>query len=339
MKIGFITRHCCIRVLKEAAVLRYDIHLFTNSLPAETSFFKTINYYENWQQLADEIRRNKDIDIWHVHNEPSYPVTLIREMLPKAKIVLDCHDLNGWRVIEGKTLWHDRRIPWYEEELALDCADALVVPSETAKQETKKYVDKQTIVIPPATPSAEFRVNMNNVYGGLVSQGGHTLPNNNLESWRDYTELYKRLKPKTKIIACSPSFNWEKGGNSILKHYENLGVECRRFAYVDLLNFITQCTWNLVGNLKGRIWNITAANKFFDAVAAGTPSVVINCKEAEKLVEKYDCGIVIKEPEELFDRWEEHREKRKNLIMNRKHLCMEKFIPRLEKLYKKLKRE
>jgi hypothetical protein len=57
---------------------------------------------------------------------------------------------------------------------------------------------------------------------------------------------------------------------------------------------------------------------------------------AEEIIAEYDIGIACKTTEELLARWPEHVEKRKNLMLRRRELAMERFIPALTSLYAKI---
>jgi len=339
MKIGIITKHNCIRVTKQALPLMdagHELHLFTNDMNF-TDFYKTVNYYEGYGRLKNSVEQFPDIDIWHIHNEPSYMAVVVRNVFPKAKIVLDMHDSNYLRFPEDHQINGNEKVVWYEEDLSIDAADEIVVPSHEMGRLLKKRTGIKPTFIPSACPRSSFRVSMNKIRGGLISQGGHDLPGvDELGNWREYTDIYKQLNYRRKLHIACPQFNFNKG-DRLRDHYEKYG-ELVKLPYPQLIEFITTCSWNLVGNTKGHVWNNALPNKFFDAVAAGTPSVVFNCPEVAKIVKKYDIGIVVESMDELIERWDEHEAKRINLYKCRDDLCMEKYTPDLEKLYQSLRK-
>uniref|UniRef100_A0A6M3JUY3 Putative glycosyltransferase n=1 Tax=viral metagenome TaxID=1070528 RepID=A0A6M3JUY3_9ZZZZ len=344
MNIAFITNHNCMRVTKESLVLNdlgYSIHLITRALRGH-KHFKTTNLFDTEQDLINIVKAmSKYIDIWHIHNHPnSYAVT-VRTVLPKAKIVFDFHDSNYWFVGDEKISDTQEKLRWYTEDVAVEASDAFIVPGDMCKDELKTRTKKPIIVIPPAVPKKLFVSADWNVWGGLVSQGGHASSERTgvykYNGWRDYGDLYKALIGKVKIFAYSPSFKLNNE-DPIIKYYLNLGVHLNNFGYEQLLIRIGEHTWNLVGNLKKvRVMDYMMPNKLFDAIAAGCPSICLNAKSAGNFVEQYGIGISISTIEELLDRWDEHTEKRYNLMLKRDQFCMESYIDRLTKLYDKTK--
>lgn len=336
MKIGFVTKHNCIRVTKQAIPLMnagHELHLFTNSLNF-TEYYTTVSYYDSFKGLSNAIKQYPDIDIWHIHNEPSFMAFKVREVFPDAKIVLDMHDSNYVRYPQDFKINGDEPIAWYEEDVSIDSADALVVPSVTMGKMITERTGRDCTVIPSAVPKDNFMVSMNKVRGGLISNGGHSLPGSPEDSWRDYTKLYGEMNHRKKLFIACPQFTFNQE-DKLKDHYAKYGT-LKKLDYPSLITFASQCSWNLVGNYQGWVWNVALPNKFFDAVAAGTPSVVFNCPEVERIVKELDIGIVVKSVDELIDRWMEHKEKRINLYKARHALSMEAFLPRLEKLYETL---
>ena len=341
-EIGFVTNHCCIRVLKEAWVLKkigYNIHLITgpeifNSMlanpPRYTPIFKSIQWFNNRQQLETSLRLIAGkTHIFHVHNEPSWLVSYVRDIVNDAVIIFDMHDSLKWR--------HLKENP--EEDLAIEAATSFVVPSEGCKVELSTRVgEKKIIVLPSAVPEDWYVYSISHREEGIVSQGGHTV---DPKSWRDYTEIYKKLAGSVKVIACSGEFVInQNAGKRIVNtsnHYSDLGIKLANMKYETLLDAIGGIDWNLVGNWKADpipdVWEVAVPNKFFDAVAAGTPSFVINAPEVSKIVVPLKIGIAVDTPEEMIERFGESKKCRKKLAIHRRDLAMERFIHRVEGLY------
>ncbi len=339
--IAFVAEACCVRVLKEATALKefgYDIILITNNKKVSTKIFKSALYYEDTNQLATAIRAVGSITrLFQVHNEPSWPVSLIRDILQDAIIIMDYHDSNYWRVNSDEVMdMVNERLSWFEEDTAVIDSDAFVVPSDPCQEELATRSDKKIIVIPSAVPLAHYGQGRTSFMGGLVSQGGHVTPDIPGSEWRDFTKLYEYMRGKKQVYAYSANFGLSNP-NAIDNHYHSLGIQRGRKSYNDLLQAIGGHTWNLVGNWNPdkdvKIWSIAQPNKFFDSMANLTPNVIMGVPESAKIVEEYDIGIVVEHPSELIDRWEEHSEKRVNLRRHRMKFTMENFIPRLIKLY------
>ena len=329
MRIVITTGHCCGRVIKQARALKnlgFELHLVTNRVPADKGIFDSISYYDGIDDFKKSLSLFSDKDIFHHHNEPSWQVTIIREVFPNARIVLDMHDSNYWRVSGMK---------WYEEDVAMQCADALVFTSKTMQDTIEKY-DKPHIIVPSAMLKEDFQYGAWSYWGGLVSQGGHSLPTNPnpLESWRDYTALYTLLKDKKQVFAYSPMF---VKGSDLDKHYISLGCKLGVLAHQDLIKTMGRHEWSLVGNLrKDRVWEMALPNKFYDAMAAGIPVVNFGCTEVTPLVNNFDVGINVDTVDELLERWDECTQKRHKVFLNREFFVMERHIGKLTELYEKL---
>ena len=95
--------------------------------------------------------------------------------------------------------------------------------------------------------------------------------------------------------------------------------------------------WGLVGNtVRTGQWEVAMPNKLFEYMACGVPVVSMNAKVCANFVQESDVGISVEGPEELGERWAEHREKRKNVIKHRRAWMMESHIGKLEEFYRGL---
>ena len=330
MKIIITTQHACGRMVKMCRALKnlgYELHLITNRIPKnEIPLFNSVSYYSDEKDFKKALSLFSDKDIFHHHNESSWQATVIREVHPYARIVLDMHDSNYWR-IEG--------MQWFEEDVAMQCADALVFTSKSMQDTIEKY-DKPHIIIPSAILEEDFRYGAWHYWGGLVSQGGHSLPTdeNPLESWRDYTALYSLFKDKKQVFAYSPQ--WREG-SKLDNHYIELGAKLGVFSHNDLIDKMGRHDWSLCGNLrKDRVWDLALPNKFYDAMAAGIPVMNFGCKEVATLINTFDVGINVETVDEAIERWDEHKSKRYKVHINRRFFTMEREIGKLEKLYEEL---
>lgn len=344
-EIGFVTDHCCVRVVKEATVLRqlgYNVHLFSRTLSSVSSF-SSVHYYSSPYQLEQALSLTKSsIGIWQYHNEPNWPVLLMRRVLgDSAKIIMDYHDSNYWRMDVSETKPQLlENASWYSENSAVELADAFVVPSTPCFEELRTRTNKPIAVLPPASPQTFYRYMEVPFMGGLVSQGGHAITALGIgtdgDHWRDFRSLYNDLNGKKRVYAYCPSFTLDPS-NPLDAAYAATGALLGKLTHDQLLDRLPSHTWNLVGNPnKSYVWNFALPNKFFDAAAAGTPSVVFNCTEAAKIVTDLNIGIVVNSADELIARWGEHVEKRANLWRVRHELCMEKYISSLTDLYEGL---
>ena len=341
-RITFVAPHNCIRVTKEAMVLKdmgYEINLISERAPDLNTIYNSMSKYHSPFQLEQTIKAlEKHTDLWVVHNEPTWPVTLIREVLPQAKIVLDYHDSNYWRNDPDSMADMGEAVRWAEEDVAMDCVDGVVCTSPAGMAEVKTRTDKPVGWLPPALPLSRFLYLPFNWMGGLASQGGHVAPSQvHGDHWRDYTELYKTITSHGKqVFVYSPSISFDQNKDPD-KHYLDIGngkLRLGKLPYDELLQQIGGHSWNLVGNSNDAyVWKYALPNKFFDSMASGTPSVVFGCTEVKDIVEEYQIGMWVESVEEFIDRWDEHPQYRTSLMLNRRHLSMESFIRQLTDLY------
>jgi hypothetical protein len=340
-EIGFVTEHCCIRVVKEAVVLRnlgYNVHLYSHA-PNSTPYFSSVHTYDSPFQLENAVKLTRDkIDLWQVHNEPTWPVSVVRRMAgDSAKIVLDYHDSNYWYVSpEDCKRQKLEDASWFTEDVAVSVSDAFVAPSVSAQQELKTRTTKPVAFLPAACPKEFYMTADFPFIGGLVSQGGHSVVTTEAEeilAWRDYRELYSQLKGKKQVYAYSADFN-QSLDSIVDKEYIAVGAKLGKLLYTKLLERMGSHTWNLVGGLTPTyVFNYSLPNKLFDAIAAGVPSVVMASVEPGKLVKEKNIGIVVSSAQELLDRWGEHVQARTNLMKYRYDYCMENYISSLTDLY------
>jgi glycosyltransferase involved in cell wall biosynthesis len=345
LDIGFITEFCCIRVVKEAIALKrlgHRVHLVASE-PNSVGIFESIHVYKSPHHLEETLLSMASaIDIWQVHNEPTWPAMMAKEVLPSgSKVILDAHDSNHWRVLSGETqaVIHED-ISWFVFDSVMACIDGVVVPSRACAEDVRTRTQAPVAVVPSACSISEYRYADSSFAGGLCSQGGHAnpaeIPVGHPENWRDYTELYGLLKGKKQVYAYSPLFALD-GVAAIDKHYIGLGAKIGHLRYDQLLDQIGIHSWNLVGNInQAMVWDYALPNKFFDAIAAGLPSVSLNVRMVDEIMAEFDIGISVKTVDEMLERWDGRVEKRKNLLLHRRHLSMENYIPELVSLYRKV---
>lgn len=340
MRIAIVTKHCCVRVLKQATVLReqgHELWVITNRM-GSTGLFDTVLHWGDIHQLVEGINRIKDdVDLFHVHNEPNFPVMMIRQAAPDVPIVLDMHDSNYWRLPEN------HEIVWHEEEIALQAADACVFPSASTQARTTP--DMPTAVIHSASPLAWYRYWPTGYKGAAVYEGGIQSPHHpgvaTEDLKKDYGPLFEQLcQAGKRVHAYSDSFTLQQDEEPD-KYYLNLqtneNLQIGKQSHQQLLELMGQYDWNILGNINGHvIWDINLPNKLFDGMAAGVPTVSFHCQEANAIIQEHDIGLTVETAEELLDRWDEHLDKRHNLWLHREDYAMEQEIPKLERLYEQV---
>jgi len=326
VKIGF---HCCIRLQKEAFALLakgHEVHVIGNSIPSAVQEFTTFSQFITSDQLRKTLLLHKDADIIHVHNEPSWPVIVAKEVLPDIPVVLDVHDAMIFRSTDVK---HKSA----EERLTFDMADGMVFVSEKCRE-----------VINPKSPSCLLLSYVNEMFyqfnawqwiGGLAYEGRIDTPEQKgFMFYCNYVDLCKELrKEDIPFHIYAPGVR----ERNLTDCYEQICKLHPALPYDKLIQILGCHDWGLCGNIKKyREWDLAMPNKLFEYMAGGIPTIALNCGEVADFVLKHGVGIAVKSVKEIVDRWDERQECQKNVFLKRFEFTMEKHIGILEDFYKKL---
>jgi len=348
MKIAMVTNHSCIRVHKIALPLierGHEVHLMAKKTSNWDSHYKTFSHYQHIEQFLESARVYEPyIDLWHVHNEPSWYVYAIKEISNKP-VVLDVHDTfltrttpEEWEkaMSEGKP--HVRVTA--EERASFQMADALNFVSnslaDAARSEFK--LEQPFSILPSYVPRMWYKYHFKEWMGDLVYEGRVTIPaeheglkNGTGANYCDYTDLAK----KAQAIGINLHLYPGRGDQAMKDIYEPLAMVHPGYPYNTLLDQISRHDWGVVGNtVNSPQWHVALPNKMFDYMAAGVPSVCFNATEAAKMALEHGYGIVVESMEQLAQEWARHRECREKLIKCRQDFAMDSHIHIVEDLYK-----
>ena len=352
LKLGFVAGHCCIRVQKMAIPLMehcgHTVYLCSQKLPSMAHSYDmfcqafSIHQLRNWIRIVDHA-----VDLYHVHNEPSWFVTAIKEVSDKP-VILDVHDSFLARVTPEE---HDKHIAdgknviriTPEERNNFQLADGLVFPARPfADLIISEYGLKQPhCILPSYLPHNLHGYQQNkDWYGGLVYEGRVDLPEKIQEefehsagfTYTDYSDLARQCKD------IGIDFHiYARGDEAFLKVYKDIAVPHKPEAFNVLIEKLSRHDWGLVGNsFHTPEWEVALPNKLWEYVAAGTPVVSINAKHSSEVIEEHGIGITVNSIQELADRWAEHTEIRKHLLKVRGKFTMENNIHVLEDLYREV---
>jgi glycosyltransferase involved in cell wall biosynthesis len=350
MRIVKIAAHSCVRLHKMALALMqapYKHHISLMS-QRETNFQDSYDIFainNSIHQLRECIKVLDPLtDIYHCHNEPSFFVTIVKELTDKP-VVLDVHD--SWLARVTPEQWEERKEAGKkairittEERNNFQLADALVFPSKPFADNiiNEFALDQPYIVLPPYVPHNLFNYTSCEYYGGLVYEGRVDLKNSLTEKFEagfeytDYEELAKKcfeLDLEFHIYASGKDDYWET--------YKEIAIPHKPVKYMKLMDSLALHDWGLVGNIHYTPeWEVAMPNKLFEYIAAGVPIVSINAKHCSEFIEEHGIGITVNSMEELRDRWREHRDCRKRLLRVRGQFTMEKNIHVLDDLYNKI---
>ena len=326
LKVGF---HCCVRLQKQAIALLnkgYEVHVLGNKLPAIAPQCTTASQFATASQLRETLKLHKDADIIHVHNEPSWPVLVAKEVLPDIPCVLDIHDSMTLRST-------DDRHRSAEERLAFDVADGLVFVGEKCKEIIGG--NKPSCVLPSYVNEQFYQFQSWRSVGGIVYEGRIDTPEQvDFMHYCTYEDLCRAFVDSGIIFhVYSPKFSNEKIRNC----YKDICQLHDGLPYEKMISAMGFHDWGLCGNLaEYREWNVALPNKLFEYLAGGIPVIALNAEETGKFVEENGFGISVRSVDEIKSRWDERQRCQKNVFMKRFEYTMERHIYLLEEFYKKL---
>ncbi len=333
--IGFVTQHCCIRVIKQAyclGKLGYKVRLFTHRVPVyEQIFFNDINKFQNNKVLKKFVEEAGDIDLWHVHNEPTSLVTAVADKTDKP-VVFDVHDVHCCRAGDGISD-HFREV----EQEAFNKCSAVVHVSEPYGEHANKFYNYKgpSIVVYSKTPLDWYQKAKSNG-GGVVYEGGiHTPLSLKTRPYkdRDFTRLAENF-----MNAEVPLYFYSAGPKeSGLWYKHGWGVNWMGSRdHFGLLSELTKYGWGLIlfpeksNQVK---WGMP--NKLFDYIAAGIPIIGTKGTIFGSFIIDNGLGINLSYYDKL-PKLPDPKPYKKRVLKIRESLSMDEEIKKVEKLYEEL---
>ena len=319
------------------------MHLITERVSQFTDWaFKTITVYPSLNHLYDSIKMFPDADLFHVHNEPSFFVTTVKETFPNKPVILDVHDTMLSRRTKDESLNPRQFRISVDERNNFRLADGLVyVCDPHQKMVNEEYEIKvPNIVLYSAVPLGFYRIDFKKWWGGMVYEGRIDLPGtlNEGEEWdffeyANYTHLAKEAKENDIPFHIYTPRKNEK----IREAYNELCFMHEPLSFDQLIKTIGLHDWGVVGNTKAHPqWEIAMPNKMFEHLGGCLPTVAFNASECSKFLEETGFGITCKDIPELKERWDEQFKCRENIIKKRNQYCMEAYIDKLDGLYREM---
>lgn len=350
MNIVMVSYHSCIRGQKAALALKdrgHNVHLISNKAPYNWIYYNTFSLVHDLGQTINAIKMYaKFADVFHVHNEPNWYVTGIKESVD-TPVVIDVHDsflsrLTDEEVDKAREQGEKAFRITAEERNNFQLADALVFPCQAYEDLIMKEfgLGQPSLVLPSYCYWKDYQYSCGEWVGGLVYQGRLDL-NEEIKKhgflrgfyYCDYEEMAKKLSDEGIAFHLYAMRTDEK----FLDIYKDISIIHEGKEYPTLLKCLTRHDWGLVGNIfPTPQWRVALPNKLFEYIAACVPIVAINAKESAKFLKEHKLGIEIESIQELKERWPEHEEIRKNLIKTRMNFTMDAHVHKLEELYKKI---
>lgn len=348
LKILSISGHGCIRATKMNLCLidkGHDVHYATKKLAPYSINYKSHSIGQNYDQMREAFKLYAPfVDIAHAHNEPSWYVTLWKEVSDKP-VILDVHDSclaritpEQWESQIESNKGHNVRISC-EERNNFQLADGLVFPGQNfASLVSSEFNLKQPqLVLPSYVPMHFYSYFPLEWMGGLVYEGKVALEKElPMFDYCDYREVANQANNLNLDFHLRPAGYTDLIEKFYPKDLAHLFVHQPQLLE-GLERELGRHDWGLVGNVfPTSEWDNALPNKLFEYMAAGLPTVVINAKEAGEFVKKHGVGIEVKSLKELTERWGEHRQIRANLAKVRTKFSMDNNISSLENFYREV---
>lgn len=347
LNIAMISAHGCIRAHKMAIPLierGHHIHLIAMQLNSYWEQYRSFALCCDVEQVLESMAlyvASGKIDLFHCHNEPSWFVSALKE-ITDIPVILDVHDSYIARSTKEEAIAtrdtgkiHIRET--CEERNNFQLADGLVFPGNAfRKVVSDEYgLNQPALTLPSYVPRRFYNYKARDWHGGLVYEGRVNLPSETSGAhtgfqYCDYTDVATR----TKEIGMDFHLYAGRTDQKFRAHYDERAYIHKAAEYGDLIDAVSRHDWGLVGNsIATREWDVAMPNKLFEYMAAGVPVVAMNAADCAEFVESEGVGISVKGPEELGERWREHRECRKRLIKCRQSWSMNANIHKLEEFY------
>ena len=350
MKVVMISRHGCLRVSKVAMPLLtkgYDVHLITEKVTQGSEHFKSVLQYQDLDQLYNSVKVHKDADIFHAHNEPSWFVTVVKDLNLKTPVVLDVHDSNLLRKTpeqqeEELEINQAAYRVSVDERNNIQLADGLVYVGPRMKEIIEREYQPKApgIVLPSYLPRGFFRIDFSNWLGGVVYEGRIDISTNLDKRWETLFQYsdYRAFAKKCMELHLPFHIYTPRENKELREAYHEICILHEPKGINRLIQCLGRHDWGLVGNLGNHEeWKNALPNKLWEYLAGACPVVALNADQSADIIREHNIGIVVESVEELMERWDEHTEKRKNVIHKRRYFEMENHIHLLEELYAKLR--
>ena len=339
--VGVFVVHSCIRTHKISWTLKnlgYKVILFTANanhahpwwvydaaVRVHTDPDNTTPFFQlrNMLDAVDPL-----IDIYHVHNEPDWPVGTIKKVTKKP-VIYDVHDLKSQRQEQEE----------YEKE-AFELCDGVSTVSDRYVKLAQKYTKAPVKEVLSCVPEFMFPKGSTKIqHKGVVYEGGmgsqSTFETKGEFKCRLWADTFKKI-----MKTGTPVWAYTASSGTDLSDYDNTGtIVLGPFGYKSLLGNLTAHEAGLVGSPEpDSMFDGAMPNKLFEYMAAGLPILAWNAgKCVNNFILATGIGAVLDDLEEIPDVLEVFRkEKFKERVWElRNNWTMEGQIGKVETLYRK----
>jgi glycosyltransferase involved in cell wall biosynthesis len=299
LTVAHITPHACIRAIKLALTssdfghkpilvaqnVIGNLHPWW-AFPLVATWYRGVMEKESRLQFQDTIKSlDPLVDIWHIHNEPDWPVTIVDKLSDKP-IIYDIHDMVSQRA--GK--------PVEEEEEALSRCDGVSVVSRRYQEIVlPKIGNKPVHEILSGVPKEwmpKKRATLRRqgiVYeGGLASPGLAEFP---CRMWNEVFNDLHKMGIQTWAYPGNPDVNRTFYPRTII-----LGP----IEYVTLLSELTQYDFALIGSpIPDPMFDGSIPNKLFEYMAAGIPMICMNAPQVSEFLLATGMGVTVSDVSQI----------------------------------------
>lgn len=334
MKIVFLAGTACARNIKEGLALIGRGHqiVFLHQTIANwdmLNLLPVVSFYNSKTDLALKLRMFEDIDLIHVHNEPSWLGPAAKEARPDLPLVFDAHDLNAVRYKKSDKRSHDP-----VEREALAAADGVIFPSEGYRDfclhefhdEFPSLTDKPCEVVYSMCNQAIMQLPELPRIPGVVYQGGVNIR----VGYRDYRSIARGL------TSAGIPFHLYGADMNHIHEYAAAGALCMpTLGYKDLIRNLSRYDWGFVGSpVQSAQWDRAMSNKMFEYIAAGIPCLVFKAQESARFIDEHQLGLVVKRLSDIPKSYDAHEYYRRIVREKRERFTMESQVSKIEELYR-----
>lgn len=279
--------------------------------------------YQPWQFENAVKTIEPIIDVWHVHNEPDWPVWVIRKHSEKP-IIYDLHDLKSIR---------NGEVDEHEEKAFKACNGVSAVSRRYCEIAIKNDPLKPVREVLSCVPEGFFpKDRVKPFRGGIVYEGGLGLKGKVDEfpcrTWGDVMDEITGLGIQTWAYTANPTVRCL--GNTIVMGPVN---------YARLVEELTMYEFGLVGSPEpDKMFDGALPNKLFEYMAAGIPMICMNAPDAGGFLEATGMGVVVKSVKDIPQAMEKMRDERyRRCVWEKRHNWnMESQIHKVNWLYEQV---
>jgi glycosyltransferase involved in cell wall biosynthesis len=272
---------------------------------------------------------NKEVDLYHLHNEPNWIFRTVRDNTDKP-VVFDIHDWTSIR--KDPVAWEVEN-----EKYALANADAFVVPSRGYLKKIREVSKKPSLLVYSKVPSFLFAKEPVVRKHGLVYEGGLKGKDQNQTYNYEYRNWAQFIQ---KVVAGFPNGNkaylYSANDGDDFSEYKSDKIELKMpMLYNELIQEMAQYDCGLVGTpFPLPDFEDSMPNKLFEYIGAGIPCVVVNSPEAARFVEENGLGLSVQDASEVPQALEKLKDN--TVRRDRWRHTMETEMPPLIEMYGEL---